>query len=185
MAEAIGHGGERIVGVRALAAWAGWAALAGCAAPADMGLVQPQLNGRQREVHLTSEQVFWAGGEGQERVLAEFPLPMARSGRPTYLLYLRWPADQKKLVADREPLPRIRGFLIQTRGEYAGLALVVSGTVEVRGSSGAGAASRQLRINLKCEDGSRVTGRLQARRDDWRLRQFETQRRPADVRAIQ
>ena len=52
------------------------------------------------------------------------------------------------------------------------------------GTSQSKAAKRDLQINLTCEDGTRVVGRLSARRDDWHVRHFETRRRPMDVQAL-
>jgi hypothetical protein len=78
----------------------------------------------------------------------------------------------------------VRGFLIQTRGEFAGLATVTGGEVGVHGSSQEPGAKRRVTFDLRCEDGTRLTGSVRARRDDWRLRRFETQRRPADVEAL-
>jgi len=187
------------------AAWLPLWVAAGCAVPAEVRLFQPQLVGRQKEIHLTTEQVCWAASEtkeGQDRVLAEFPLPMARTGRPMYLLYLRVPAGKKKAAAratlssqpashpaaatqpEQEALPRVQGFLIQTHGEFAGLATVAGGTVVVSGTSQAKNAKRDLQLNLTCEDGSRIIGRLRARRDDYHVRHFETRRRPLDVEAL-
>lgn len=160
-------------------------AVSGCGPSTDIRLVQPQLTGRQGDLHLMSEQVHWAAGEGVERVLAEFPLPGATTGRIVYLLYLRLPAGEKEpTVSAREP-PTVRGFFIQTRGKYAGKASVVGGKVVVRGASQSSNATRQLDLELTCEDGTRIAGRLQARRDDYQVRYFEVYRRPADVQALE
>jgi hypothetical protein len=119
-----------------------------------------------------------------ERVLAEFPLPGAATGKPMYLLYLRWPAGEAEPAVTDTKSSAVRGFLIQTRGQYAGLGFIVGGKVRVSGASQARHATRQLQIKLTCEDGTRLVGRLRARRDDYYVRHFETNRRPADVQAL-
>lgn len=187
---------------------AGAILVGGCAPAGTMTLVQPQLQGWQRELRLATERIHWAGAgdEKVERVLAEFPLPGARTGTPTYLLYLRLPAGESN-VSFAEPVPqaalaqavdtaqatstsgdpadaRGRGFFIQTRGEYAGLARLTGGTVKVRGKSRAEGATRTLELDLVCEDGSRIVGQLQAIRDEYTVSRFESKRRPADVRAL-
>ena len=158
----------------------------GCQPAASVRLLQPQLQGWQRELELQSDEVRWAGaGEAEvERFLAELPLPGARTGRPTYLLYLRLPAGRPTVsFAPGSPDPG-RGFFIQTRGEYAGLARLAGGTVEVRDSSRAENAKRRLKLDLALDDGSRIVGEVQATRDEYLVSRFETRRRPADVKAL-
>jgi hypothetical protein len=61
---------------------------------------------------------------------------------------------------------------------------VTGGKIKVSGRSNAAVATRDLELELKCEDGSLVVGTVHARRDDWALRQFETKRRPMDVELL-
>lgn len=148
-----------------------------------------------------------------DRILIEFPLPGASTGRPTFLLYLRIPAGKLEpafctATAPAAPAPgnsgttrpngnpaanqssasvdksMARGFFIQTRGDFAGLALVTGGTIGVKGKSMTLEATRELSIDLAFEDGSRITGKATARRDDWYVKKFETRERPADVRIV-
>lgn len=187
--------------------------MAGCGPAASLQLLQPQLAGRQQSITLQSNRTYWSPGGRIERVLIEFPLPGASTGRPTFLLYLRIPAGivEPSLCAATAPAeeypvngtasnpvgtaasgqppsfstaPMARGFFIQTRGDFAGLALITGGTVGVKGKSTAPDAARELSIELTCEDGSRITGRAVARRDDWYIKKFETHERPADVRIV-
>jgi hypothetical protein len=185
----------------------------GCGPATNLQLVQPQLAGRQQSVQLHSDRAFWSPGGPVDRALIEFPLPGASTGRPTFLLYLRlpvgtadpWvctataPADPASGhgaaskpdagPATRRPSnahagPMARGFFIQTRGDFAGLALITGGTIRINGRSNAPQATRELQIELTCEDGSRITGRAVARRDDWYVKKFETREHPADVRIV-
>ena len=157
---------------------------AGCGPPADVLLFQPKLPQRQKYIHIQSEETYWTNDAGSLRILAEFPLPGATTGKPTYLLYLRLPHNQIEQENAGEGQSTVRGFLIQTRGKYSGLASIIGGKVTVKGKSQASNATRRLTIDLHCEDGTQITGRLRAGRNDWHMKQFETRRRPADVRAL-
>ncbi len=158
----------------------------GCNPAAKIRLIQPNLKGAQRDLLLTSDQVYWAAEEksSTQRLLAEFPLPGAATGRSTYILYLRMtPAPPPDKKADNRP-DTTQGFFIQSRGEFAGLAAISGGRASVKGASRSKTASRKVELDLTCEDGSKITGRLTARRDEYQLKIFETQRRPADVRRV-
>ncbi len=158
----------------------------GCGPKAEVRLFQPAYGGAEQSLHLTTNQTFWTSGDGMERVLAEFPLPGAAAGRPTYLLYLRVPAASstspvKSAAGGGAP---VRGFLIQTQGRNAGLEMVVGGTISVKGRSQVHDVSRELELELAFEDGTTLSGYLSARRNDWHLHVFETRQRPADVQAL-
>jgi len=161
-------------------------ATAGCEPAGRMNLLQPRLAGWQRDLRLETDHAHWAGAgtQGIERILVEFPLPGARTGRPTYVLYLRLPAGTETVKIGPEGSPLAVGFLIQTRGEYAGLARVTGGTVVVRGDSQAAGARRTLELDLSFEDGSRSVGQLIATRDEYAVSRFEQKDRPADVAAL-
>lgn len=159
--------------------------LAGCAPVSRLHLIQPHLPGYQQHLNLTSETALWSPGEGVERVLAEFPPPGATTGRPLVLVYLRFPAGVAEPGVGAKSGPAAKGFFIQTQGEYAGLSAVVGGKLVVAGRSKSANATRRLKLDLKCEDGSSLVGEIQARRDDWAIQQFETKRQPADVRALE
>ncbi len=159
----------------------------GCGPAGQISLIQPQLTGWQRVVRLKSNDIHWAEAEGVNRVLAEFPLPGAQTGRPTYLLYLRMPnkASTASFEGSTNPKKQGLGFMIQTRGEYAGLALLSGGTVRMHGASPLGSDTRRFDVDLTCEDGTQIAGTLTATRDDYLLSRFETKRRPADIQALQ
>lgn len=158
--------------------------LAGCAPAARIELVQPSAPVWQQEVLLESDQARWGKDAEVERVLAEFPLPGARTGEPTFLLYLRVPAGPKEVSFAAATAPRAAGFLIQTRGELAGLTTLAKGRLTVHGRSDAPSASRTLEIDATCEDGTTVRGAIRAVRDDYRLSRFEQYRRPVDVEKL-
>lgn len=162
----------------------GWICfVCGCANPSILRLDQPHLPEPQRRLDLLSEQVYWTESDGVYRVLAEIPLPGASTGRPAYLVYLRF-----VLPPDQEASPPVgadvRGFLIQTRGSYAGLVEVADATVTAHPPDAPGQTTWSLHADLHFDDGSRLSGDLIAARGDWRLRQLETRTHAADVRAL-
>jgi hypothetical protein len=159
--------------------------LAGCSPAAEVRLLQPQYPGAERDLHLRSNQACWAADKGVERVLAEFPLPGAVAGRPTFLLYLRIPVSAPGVPATQPSTQPIRGFLIQTQGRNAGLETLLAGKVQSKGKSSAPDAVREMQLDLTFEHHTFLSGRLTARRDDRRVHAFETHRRPADVRALE
>lgn len=159
-------------------------ALPGCAPATRVTMFQPAIQGRQRQLQLVSEQARWAPGKPEDRLVVEFPLPGADTGEPMYLLYLRWPNGATGPLAVDGSAAAPRGFLIQTRGQYAGLACVVGGSIEVLGRSLARGASRELSLNLMYEDGTCLAGRVRAVRDDYYVRCFEIDRHPADIQAL-
>ncbi|NLX14268.1 MAG: hypothetical protein GXY44_11525 [Phycisphaerales bacterium] len=151
----------------------------------DVRLIQPHMDRWQRDLQLRTEQAFWSPNKQAERILAEFPLPGATAGNPMYLLYLRITAGEPLHKLPGTPSAPAKGFFIQIRGDHAGLALVTAGTVQVEKRSLTSEAVRRLRVDLRCEDGTRLTGWLAAQRDDWQLTYFEKHRRPADVNMLQ
>ncbi len=156
--------------------------LHGCTpAVSEIRLLQPHMDRWQRDLQLRTEQTFWSPDKQSERILAEFPLPGATSGNPMYLLYLLIEAGEPSQELTASPSSAAKGFFIQIRGDHAGLALITAGKIQIEKSSLSSEAVRRLRIDLRCEDGTRLTGWLAAQRDDWQLIDFEKHRRPADV----
>lgn len=158
--------------------------LVGCGPSAELNLIQPQLAGWQRHMRLISEQIYWSPDDQVDRVLAEFPLPGAATGRPTFLLYLRLPAGESEPTVSAKAGSTVRGFFIQTRGVFAGLAEIVGGEIKIYGTARGRGATRRVKFELVCEEGSRLVGQALARRDDYHVKQFETHRRPIDVETL-
>jgi hypothetical protein len=160
------------------------AALAGCGPAAQVRLFQPEYAGAEQDIQLISDHACWAPEQGIERILVEFPLPGAVSGRPTYLLYLRIPVVRPGEPAVPDKAHPIRGFLVQTQGRNAGLETLASGKVLMTGRSSAPESKRELQVELTFEHNTILSGRLTARRDDQHIRLFETRQHPADVKAL-
>lgn len=164
--------------------WAMTAGLAGCGPAAQVRLLQPQYAGAEQDICLQTNLVRWAPGDGVARFLAEFPLPGAVSGRPTYLLYLRVPMDLSPQTQPAGAAQGVCGFLIQTQGQNAGLEFLKAAQVSMKGKGSAPDARRELRVELIFEGSTTLTGWLKATRDDRYLKIFETRRRPSDVQAL-
>ena len=168
------------IGARWIIALAAVTCAAGCEPQTRVCLFQPGLPGRQAEVDLSSELAYWTGDSEVERYLVEFPLPGATVGRPMYLLYFRLPADKGDRERQYNPAD-LGGFLIQTRGRYAGLVSLTGGTIRITSASD---RTRRLDVDVYGEDGMRVRGRVRAVRDEGEIRWFEQHRRPGDVQAL-
>ena len=165
-------------GGAALLALSAAAMVSGCARPSVLRLEQPHLSGPQQRLELRSEQVYWTGQGPVYRLLAEMPLPGAGTGRPAFLLYLRVTEDANAPTAG--PV-EVRGFLVQTRGAQAGLTPVVEAGVS---GDRPGNKTWKLRVDLRFEDSSRLTGFLIGDRADWKMTRFETRSHTADVQGL-
>ncbi len=149
-----------------------------------MRLRQPQLEGRQNNLRLTSEQVYWTADDGVERMLAEFPLPGATTGKPMYLVYLRYPADKKRIGVDPGHKDAACGFLIQMRNSNAGLTMIEHGKLTVKRGLSPSKGRHVIELGISCADDSKLIGRLIAQRNDWMMENFERFRRAGDVQAL-
>ncbi|MCK6457008.1 MAG: hypothetical protein L6Q92_10825 [Phycisphaerae bacterium] len=157
--------------------------ISGCGAAARVSLEQPFLAGPEQRLHLTSESVRFASGGGTDRVLVEFPLPGAWSGRH-YLLYVRVPSKTGSYeIAQPFGGERVGGFFIQLFGDHRGLTGFASGRVDVRGVLAA-PSKRRCELDVKCTDGSLIRGTLVAQRDELGLREFEERTNRGDVQAL-
>lgn len=154
--------------------------LAGCAPRSTLRLEQPRLSSPEANLDLSSAQVYWSEHDGIHRVLGEIPLPGADTGRPTYLIYLRMRFSKGKSVQATD----VRGFLIQTRGPRKGLTPLSTAGVTAEPPAGSAKGTWVLHAQLVFEDHSSMTADLNARREDWKLLQFETRTHAADVRAL-
>lgn len=166
--------------------WLGAAGLAmalvtGCGPQTNIQVRQPGLQGAQRELYLSTEQAYWAEGKTAGRLLAEFPLPGASTGRATYLFYLRLPEAGSTSSENKNGDIKGCGFFIQTRGEDAGLTGVSGGTVRVRHRD---RNSCKLAFNLECDDGTRIEGEVLATRNEPYVHLFEKESRPVDVERL-
>lgn len=162
-------------------------AAVGCRTPdAAVRLEQPQFGGVQSQATLLSRDVIWAFDDASQtaRLLARFPLPGAMTGEETYLLYLQWPDGREIVPVDLDADFRAVGFFIQLRGRHAGLTTLKKGYMKISGTSQDTKATRRLKLDVLCEDGTRLAGELLARRNEWAVSRLEKRERPADVQAL-
>lgn len=149
-----------------------------------MRLRQPRLEGRETNLRLRSEQVYWTRSAGVERMLAEFPLPGATTGKPMYLVYLRYPVDKERVSVDPLHTDAACGFLIQTRNRNAGLTTIEHGKLTVHRGLTPSSGAHVLELGISCADDSKLVGRLVAERNDWMVENFEQFRRAGDVQKL-
>ncbi len=161
-------------------------ATGGCGAPqARLAVDQPQRGGPERRFELTTTTAHYADApDGVRRVRLAFPMPGAWSGR-SFLFYLRVPAAPGTHPIGA-PLPGggvVGGFFIQAAGRNKGLTEFVSGYVVVSDVLGR-RDRRRGRIDVRCADGTVLSGEFAAQEDALELRDFEERDRPGDVQAL-
>lgn len=157
--------------------------LCGCASGGQLAVEQRQLSGPEQHLDLVASTAqFDLDSDGVVRYCLAFPLPGARSGRQ-FLLYLRTPASAGSSEMGQS-LPdgrRVAGFFIQVSGRHKGLTEIAGGRIETADAS---TARRRIRLDLRCSDGTVLTGEFVAERDALALRDFEQRERPGDVLAL-
>lgn len=141
---------------------------------ADARLYQPQEDGVQQMLELSSDWAHFASEGGDTaRILLEWPLPGSRQGRKQYFVYVRVPADAGSYdVGDSfGDGQSVGGFLIQRAGRLQGITKFVLGRVDLkrqRPPSG--------RLEMKCEDGTEVRATFTAESDSMSVVFFEHDR---------
>jgi hypothetical protein len=111
-------------------------------------------------------------GENSQRYLMQFPLPGASTGKPRYILYIQMPANMGRYAFSGdtfEKLP-VHAFILQTRGENAGIERMLSGGLEVNAGLG---NTRTMTFEFLGEDHSLIRGHCQASKSQWQLEKFE------------
>lgn len=155
-------------------AWAAPLGLAGCGRPVDVVLRQPFAPPTQQQTHLTSETGYYAVADGRQRLLLTFALPGAQAGARAYVVYLTAPEQDGAVAADAA-----RGFFLQEFGALAGRCEIVGGELRVRRPAFQPRV-RELRLKLRCDDGTELSGAAQLQESSDELRIFE-RRYAADV----
>jgi hypothetical protein len=122
--------------------------------------------------------------DGVRRVRLAFPMPGAWSGR-SFLLYVRVPAapGTHRIGAPLSDGGSVGGFFIQAAGRNKGLTAFVSGHVDMSNVLGR-QDRRRGRIDVRCADGTVLSGEFLAQEDALELRDFEERDRPGDVQAL-
>ena len=162
--------------------------LAGCSQPqATLWLDQPEVDGPQQSLHLTSDRAWHrAGGRGEvagacegegSAVLLEFPLPGSRLGSVQYLVYLRMPLGLGTHAVGHtlNGGQVVSGLLLQRTGRLRGMTAFSDGSVTVEKMS-----PLTVRLNVACADQTVVRGSFRAADGSVALARFERGHR-ADI----
>ena len=144
---------------------------AGCGPACQVVVLQPDRQGPQQEIVLTSDSAAFHVEPEADALLLSWPLPGASRGRPVFELYLRVPRENERLT----------GLFYQHGGRPAGCTRVVGGTVRMKGAGAQGGRHRAGELDVRCDDGTRITGRFLAERRPVALLQF-ADRHAADIK---
>lgn len=157
------------------------AALAGCGPHNELVLDQAFAPPFQQHMILASDWGYTDQNGERRRCLLAFPLPgsHAPDGPRDFLVYLSLPADKGEFEIDPNTPGAAHGFLIQKKGDLAGITYFSSGTVRVK-SVWFRSEVKKIEIDVVCEDSSAVHGSALVRVAPSELTAFE-QRYAADL----
>lgn len=146
-------------------------------------LLQPQAPPAQRILKLEGESAFSRRDGHTRTLLLTFPAPGAgRDGSRDFVIFAVMP--DRAGVVHVGPLADdsiAGGFLIQAVGKRAGKAAFASGSI--RTARDAKSLGREfLELDVRCDDGTRITGRIFPREAPHEILAFE-RRQAADVAA--
>lgn len=157
------------------------AVAAGCAPPNRIVLVQPTAPPAQQRLELATRWVFFDQAGDRVRALLAYPLPGSLDGPRDFLLYLDLPAGGGRLAVDSSS-GGATGFLIQRKGFRRGKAVFAGGTVDARRRWLNGRVL-DLRLDVECDDRTRVVGRAALRLDEREMGEFAA-RYAADIGSL-
>lgn len=157
--------------------------LAGCAQPrAEITLEQPHAPASQRRMTLTSDWAFIATQDARRVCLIDFALPGAVEGPRDFRVFLVLPGTSDKLPIAASTTAGACGFFIQKVGRLSGKAEFVEGSAAIDAAL-LRPGTRELHLDVRCADGTRIVGQARLRESEDELRAF-LQTHAADVAAI-
>jgi len=145
---------------------------AGCGGKADIVLHQPFAPPTQQDMRLVSDRAFCRRGPAEETCALTFGLPGHKGGVRAFVLYVTGPSDLKPPRVASDEQGAVRGFLIQEVGNLAGRTDFVAGEVRCR-KLFLRKRLWQLDFDVRCEDGTRITGRARVGEDPRAVRAIE------------
>jgi hypothetical protein len=155
----------------------------GCAQPrAEMTLEQPHAPPSQRRLTLASDWAFVATQDARRLCLIDFALPGAVEGPRDFRVFLILPGTSNKMTIAASPAAGGCGFFIQKVGRLSGKAEFVEGTAAID-TALLRPGTRELHIDVRCADGTRIVGQARLRQSEEELRSF-LQSHAADVAAL-
>ncbi len=160
------------------------AALAGCGPHNELVLDHAFAPPSQQHMTLASDWGYTDQKGERRRCLLAFPLPgsHAPDGPRDFLVYLNLPADKGEFEIDPNTPGGAHGFLIQKKGELAGITYFSSGTVRVK-SVWFRSEIKKIEIDVVCEDSSAIHGSATVRAAPSELTAFE-RRYAADLNRL-
>ena len=150
---------------------------AACRQPPGVSIHTPLDETPEAHLSLTTTGHFASDSGGPVRLLAQFPLPGARRGKPFCTLYFRLPAD-RGVFAVGEGAAETQGLLIQHFGSLAGGLRLTDGYVSLAGVPLGGSRLRECRVAAKGADGTTVEGAFWVERSARAVARFETEFSP-------
>lgn len=154
------------------------AAPTGCVQSTNIAVHTPSTGSPEAHVTLSAKTAHFTSGDGGSvRLVARFPLPGARSGKPFCTLYFQLPAD-RGLFTIGQGNDQARGFLIQHFGSMAGWLRLTKGSVTLQGVPFGGSRLREGHVLVKGSDGTTVEGSLSLERSARALALFEREFAP-------
>lgn len=145
---------------------------AGCAEPGRIIVDQPFAPPSQKRLVLEPAGAWYSTQGVRQACVLTFNLPRARNGPRAFVLYLSGPPGGGEVGSAEERAATVRGFLVQEVGQLAGRTVFTGGRAEIAPVSLA-PELRDLRLDVRCDDGSHVTGTARLLPS------------PADVKAIE
>jgi hypothetical protein len=145
---------------------------AGCGQRAELVLHQSFAPPGQQHLELGSDDAYYADTGRRCVSVLTFPLPHCQDGPRTFVLYISSPASVGELVVDPEAADGACGFLIQECGHLAGRSDLASGTIRYE-RPWLSQGQRILHLNLRCQDGTLITGKALSVEDAGRVRALQ------------
>jgi len=138
--------------------------LCGCGPRASIVLDQPFAPPSQRTLKLASDQAFLADSADRQAAVAAFGLPGARDGPRAFVLYVALPPGSRDIAVAPFDEKAAGGFLIQEVGVLAGRSDFLAGTIRRR-PVWFDRRLERLELDVRCEDGTHISGHAVVRRD--------------------
>ncbi len=156
-----------------------WAVLGGCSRGARVELRQPFAPPAQQRVVLRSD---WVCSDDAGRWLLEFPLPAAHEGPRDFHIFLTAVPPSGAAPVASDQAGAARGMLMQDVGKLRGKTVFTTGRVRVRRTWWQ--RRPRLELDVRCDDGTTITGWAYPGSDTLALARF-TREHATDVALLQ
>ncbi len=151
--------------------------LAGCQRQADVTIHQRFAPRAQQELKLIGDEAYVLTSGDEQTCLLTSSLPNALRGPRAFVLYFRGPNVSGRVLIDPNQSVAVRGFLVQEVGALAGRTDFATGSVTYRDVPFR-PGWRELVLDVRCEDGSEIRGKLVAESGPAEVRAYERRHAP-------